>query len=161
MNVYITYGTEDLLRKIAKKHPQEQMLFLVGPEQTTLFHETEGDTVFKAPHSYDVIYAKGELVQSGFVTLNHIPVKLESRPLFEATFQNKTNRSEHQRGFQALRVLRPKTSTEVYLILTLWESEESFQHFQKSDAYVQPQEDTGSIFSRPAYLTAYHVVTDN
>lgn len=108
MNFYITYGTADFLQKIAKKHHLENLLYTVGKEQAALFHETEGETVFKAPHAYDVIYTKGELVQSGFVTLNHIPVKLESRALFESTFQKKTNMSEHQRGFQALRVLRPK-----------------------------------------------------
>ncbi|OLP63656.1 Heme-degrading monooxygenase HmoB [Bacillus pumilus] len=161
MNVYITYGTEDFLQKIAKHHHLEKILYMVGQDQATLFHETEGETVFKAPHAYDVIDAKGELVQSGFVTLNHIPVKLESRPLFESTLQNKTNISEHQPGFRAIRVLRPKKDEGVYLILTLWESEDSFQDFEESEAFFQPNEDTGSIFSRPAYLTSYHAVTDN
>ncbi|KMY20218.1 antibiotic biosynthesis monooxygenase [Bacillus pumilus] len=161
MNVYITYGTADFLHKIAKKHDQENLLYMVGKEQAALFHETEGETVFKAPHAYDVIYAKGELVQPGFVTLNHIPVKLESRALFESTFQKKTNISEHQRGFQALRVLRPKKDEEVYLIMTLWASEDLFEDFQESEAFFQPNDDTGSIFSRPAYLTSYHAVTDN
>ncbi|PCK22268.1 antibiotic biosynthesis monooxygenase [Bacillus pumilus] len=161
MNVYITYGTADFLHKIAKKHQQEHMLYMVEKEQAALFHETEGDTVFIAPHAYDVIYAKGELVQSGFVTLNHIPVKLESRPLFEFTFQKKTNISEHQRGFQALRVLRPQKDEGVYLILTIWESEAFFQDFQESETFFQLHEDTGSIFSRPAYLTSYHAATDN
>ncbi|MGE6630866.1 antibiotic biosynthesis monooxygenase family protein [Bacillus sp. NPDC077027] len=158
MNFFITYGTSDFLQKIAKKHHLENMLYMIGKDQAALFHETEGDTVFKAPHAYDVIYAKGELVQSGFVTLNHIPVKLESRPLFESTYQKKTNASEHQPGFQALRVLKPQKNEEVYLILTLWASEELFNDFQESEAFFKPHEDTGSIFSRPAYLTSYHAV---
>ena len=161
MNVYMTYGTADFLHKLAKKHDQENLLYMDGKEQAALFHETEGETVFKAPHAYDVIYAKGELAHSGFVTLNHIPVKLESRALFESTFKKKTHISEHQRGFKALRVLRPKKDEEVYLIMTLWESEDLFEDFQESEAFFQPNDDTGSIFSRPAYLTSYHAVTDN
>ncbi|QHQ82198.1 ATP-binding cassette domain-containing protein [Bacillus subtilis] len=80
---------------------------------------------------------------------------------FESTFKKKTNISEHQRGFKALRVLRPKKDEEVYLIMTLWESEDLFEDFQESEAFFQPNDDTGSIFSRPAYLTSYHAVTDN
>ncbi|MFB8733831.1 antibiotic biosynthesis monooxygenase [Bacillus sp. SL00103] len=61
----------------------------------------------------------------------------------------------------SLRVLRPKKDEEVYLIMTLWESEDLFEDFQESEAFFQPNDDTGSIFSRPAYLTSYHAVTDN
>ncbi len=49
MNFYITYGTADFLQKIAKKHHLENLLYTVGKEQAALFHETEGETVFKAP----------------------------------------------------------------------------------------------------------------
>lgn len=45
--------------------------------------------------------------------------------------------------------------------MTLWESEDLFEDFQESEAFFQPNDDTGSIFSRPAYLTSYHAVTDN
>ena len=77
------------LHKIAKKHHLENLLYMVGKEQAALFHETEGETVFKAPHAYDVIYAKGELVQSGFVTLNHILLSLKAEHCLNPPFRKR------------------------------------------------------------------------
>lgn len=89
MNFYITYGTVDFLKKIAQQHGLEKMLFMKGLDSAILFHETDGKSVFQAPHSYDIIDQSGALEQPGFAVLNNIPVTEEGRSLFETRFKNR------------------------------------------------------------------------
>ncbi len=60
MKVYITYGTADFLKTIAKKHPSENMVLMQGEDNAVLIHETNGETVFQAPHSYESIDSVGK-----------------------------------------------------------------------------------------------------
>lgn len=65
MKVYITYGTADFLKTIAKKHPSENMVLMQGEDNAVLIHETNGETVFQAPHSYESIDSVGEIKNPG------------------------------------------------------------------------------------------------
>ncbi|ATH94947.1 Heme-degrading monooxygenase HmoB [Bacillus glycinifermentans] len=166
MNFYITYGTLDFLKKIARQHDLENMLFMKGPDSAVLFHETDGKSVFQAPRSYEVIDQSGTLEQTGFAVLNNIPVTQEGRPLFETRFKNRAGKIESRPGFKALKVLRPKDS-DTYIVLTLWESEQAFQDWKNStsfkEAHDKPQSSAGinqkgTIFSRPSYISSYYSV---
>ncbi|GIN65854.1 MULTISPECIES: antibiotic biosynthesis monooxygenase family protein [Bacillus] len=166
MNFYITYGTVDFLKKIAQQHGLEKMLFMKGLDSAILFHETDGKSVFQAPHSYDIIDQSGALEQPGFAVLNNIPVTEEGRSLFETRFKNRAGKIEKQPGFKALRVLRPKES-DTYIVLTLWESEQAFQDWKNSKSFSEAHNKQhsstginkgGTIFSRPSYISSYHSV---
>lgn len=165
MKVYITYGTADFLKTIVKKHPSENILLMQGQENAILIHETNGDTVFQAPHAYEVIDQVGEIKHPGFAVLNNIAVTQEGRPLFENRFKNRAGKVENEPGFEAIRVLRPLDS-DTYVILTLWETESAFQDWQQSGSYKEAHKkrdtsagiDTTSIFSRPSYVTTYFAV---
>ncbi|MEC1261684.1 antibiotic biosynthesis monooxygenase [Bacillus swezeyi] len=166
MNFYMTHGTVDFLKKIAEKNGLENMLFMKSYESALLFHETDGESVFQAPHRYDVIDQSGELKQPGFLVLNNIPVTPEGRPLFETRFKNRAGKIENQPGFKALRVLRPQDS-DTYIVLSLWETEQAFQDWKNSksfnEAHKKQQSSAGinkggTIFSRPSYISSYHSV---
>ena len=46
MNVYITTGTYDFLKKLKDKHSNETIFIMQNGENTLLLHETSGKTVF-------------------------------------------------------------------------------------------------------------------
>ncbi|KYD03225.1 heme-degrading oxygenase HmoB [Bacillus atrophaeus] len=165
MNVYITYGTADFLKTIAEKNSSEHMLLMQGQENAILVHETEGPTVFQAPHQYESIDQAGEIRNPGFAVLNNIAVTPEGRPLFENRFKNRAGKVENEPGFEAIRVLRP-IENDTYVILTLWETEKAFNDWQQSASYSEAHKkqntsagiDTTSMFSRPSYVTTYFAV---
>jgi heme-degrading monooxygenase HmoA len=161
--LYITTGTTDYLKKVKDMHANETMLLLESGEDAVLIHETDGETVFKEPRCYEVIDAVGEL-GGAFVVCNNIPVTDEGRPLFEYRFQQRARLIEHEPGFVAIRVLRP-LSNDTYIIMTLWEGKEHFEHWQRSKAFAkaheqrkEEQQSQQKIFPRPSYVTTYSVV---
>ncbi|MRX71451.1 antibiotic biosynthesis monooxygenase [Bacillus lacus] len=163
MNFYITYGTFSYLSSLQKKHEDAQIQFLHNSEQAVLLHETSGKSLFSEPKKYEIVDSAGDIVNAKFAVLNNIPVTEEGRPLFENRFKARARLIENEPGFQAIRVLRPLNS-DVYVILTLWDSEKSFKNWQESKAYEKAHEKRGSsegisqqqIFSRPSYVTTYY-----
>ncbi|WP_273126532.1 antibiotic biosynthesis monooxygenase family protein [Metabacillus sp. HB246100] len=165
MNFFITYGTTDYLEKIVNQHTDQKLLLLENPDTATLFHETEGSSVFNEPKKYEVLDSTGEMMNGTFAVLNNIPVTQEGRPLFEKRFSERARLIEKEPGFSAIRVLRPLAS-DTYIILTLWESEKHFKAWQDSKAYEHAHKKRGtdqgvdqqSIFPRPSYVTTYYSV---
>jgi heme oxygenase (mycobilin-producing) len=164
--MYITTGTADYLQKVRDMHANETMLLLEREEDAVLIHETDGKTVFKEPRRYEVIDAVGEL-GGAFVVCNNIPVTDEGRPLFEHRFVQRARLIENEPGFVAIRVLRP-LSSDTYIIMTLWEGKEHFEHWQRSKAFAKAHEQRKEeqktsqqkIFPRPSYITVYSVVQE-
>jgi len=165
MKIYMARGTYDFLKKIKKKHSNENMVAMQNTESALLIHETAGASIFKEPRSYEVIDSSGTFNDAGFAVLNNIPVTDEGRPLFEHRFKNRAGLIENEPGFTAIRVLRPLESN-TYIILTLWKDEKSFKNWQNSKAYEKAHEKRGTesgidktpnIFSSPSYVTQYYI----
>lgn len=165
MNFFITFGTVDYLSKLVKEHPNEKLLLMASTDNATLFHETEGDSIFKEPKRYEVIDSAGQSLTGGFAVLNNIPVTTEGRPLFEHRFKQRARQIENEPGFQAIRVLRPLDS-DTYVILTLWDNESAFKNWQQSKAYENAHKKRDgedgvkqqSIFPQPSYVTSFYAV---
>lgn len=163
MNVFMTTGTLDFLIKIANNYSDEKMLTMVNENGALLLHESKNDTVFNQPRRYEVIESVGELVNKGFVVMNNIPVTEEGRPLFEHQFKNRSGKLETQAGFTALRVLRPSSSN-TYVILTIWENETSYQHWKSTDSFkdshttnVSVNKTQPKIFESASYISTYTI----
>ena len=62
------------------------MVLMQGEDNAVLIHETNGETVFQAPHSYESIDSVGE-IKIRYAVLNNIAVTQEGRPLFENRFK--------------------------------------------------------------------------
>lgn len=166
MNIYMTNGTYDFLARLKEKHSDQTVVLMHEADNALLLHETSGKSFFSAPRKYEVIDSSGELQGAGFAVFNNIPVSDEGRPVFEYRFKNRARLIENEPGFKAIRVLRP-LSNDTYIILTLWESEQSFLNWQESKAYEKAHEKRGTekgidtqqpqIFTSASYVTKYHI----
>ncbi|WP_082418984.1 antibiotic biosynthesis monooxygenase family protein [Massilibacterium senegalense] len=131
---------------------EEQVLLM----RETVKHPGEECEVF------GILDATGSFIPNGFVVLNNIPVSETGRDLFEQRFMNRARLVEKERGFVAIRVLRP-LSHDTYVILTMWESKEAFTRWQESNAYQHAHKKRGtkegvdqqSIFPRPSFVETY------
>lgn len=166
MNVYITAGTYDYLKKLESSYPIETMVTMVNENGAQLWHETKGSTVFKEPRRYAVLDSSGEIKKEGFAVQNNIPVTDEGRPLFEHQFMIRARRVENQAGFIAIRVLRPLSSN-TYVILTVWENEMSFQKWQSSKSFSEAHgkkdlekgiDPKPRIFASAPYVSKYTIM---
>jgi heme oxygenase (mycobilin-producing) len=169
MKVYITVGTLGYLKTIKAKNSQESIAIMENDDTALLLHETEGETVFKEPRKYEVLYSSGSIGNEGFVVFNNIPVTDEGRPIFEYRFKNRSKQIENEPGFLAIRVLRPLSSN-TYIVLTVWESETDFSNWKNSSsfkgAHKKQAEEVGAqpqpqIFSSPSYTTKYTLTDIN
>jgi heme oxygenase (mycobilin-producing) len=165
MNIYITTGTFDYLKRIVEKYPDEAIVTMVNGDDALLLHETNGKTVFKEPRKYEVFDSSGEFTKTGFVVMNHIPVTDEGRPLFEHQFKNRPRMVDNEPGFIANRVLRPLSSN-TYIILTVWDKEMSFENWKNSASFPlsheKPTAEKGvseqpQIFASKSYVRKYTI----
>lgn len=109
---------------------------------------TEQDTqmtvkVNNEMNSYKILESQGNLKEEGHVVLNNIHVNPQYTSEFENRFLNRTTHLDETDGFQALRVLKPESSSR-YVILTLWESITAFKSWQDSQQYKQTHSKRGT-----------------
>lgn len=163
MNVFITTGTYDYLKKIYEEHKEENVILMQNEDSALLYHETEGQTFFNQPRSYEIVDGKGDIQNGQFIVMNNIPVTEEGRPIFEYRFKNRSALIDNMQGFKGIRILRPKSS-DTYIVLTSWENEESFENWQNSlsfeKAHANASQDSTkgpNIFARPSYVTKFFI----
>ncbi|WP_066295053.1 antibiotic biosynthesis monooxygenase family protein [Bacillus sp. FJAT-29937] len=166
MNIYMTSGTFDFLKKIREKYDKEKILLIQNNKEAMLVHETTRKTVFGAPRSYNVLKSEGILENSGFLVLNHIPVIDDDKPMFEYRYSSDHVHLFNTPGFKALRVLRPIKSN-TYIILTLWESERTYTNWESTPSYQSFFQGTKSppaqsqIFMGASYISKYYIPTED
>lgn len=153
MNVYITTGTYDFLKKLKDKHSKETIFLMQNGQNTLLLHETSGKTVFASPRRYEVVDGAGTIQEKGFVVINNIPVRDEERPILEYEYKNRIGLMEKEPGFIAIRVLRPK-KLDTYIILTVWQKESDFLKWKNTSSF-QPQN-----YEEQSYLTKYTLISE-
>lgn len=164
MNVYITAGTVSFLKIIESKHPKENMVTMVNENGALLLHETDSKTVFNQPRKYEVLLSYREIQNEGYVTIIHIPVTDEGRPLFEHQIKIRTQGLNSEPGLIAYRILRP-ISSNTYVLLTVWETEAYYQKWQKSEEVLlgdhnKLKDYTGqeNIFVSAPYASKYSIL---
>lgn len=162
MNLYLTAGTLEYLSKIVESNPGESMEILANEDGALLLHETNGKSIFKEPRKYVVLESSGVFGEAGFAAINTLPVTDEGRPLFEFQMKDQAKLIEAEPGLLSIRVLRP-LSSQSYLVVTIWEDQESFQSWKSSSSYLgsfsakneaAPKQ---KIFSSAAYVETYSV----
>lgn len=162
MNLFMTTGTYEYMKKMRDKHPNENMVVMQGENTTLILHETEGKSVFQTPRRYEVVDGTGDFKEKGFFVFNNIPVTEEGRPIFEHRFKNRAGAIENEPGYVAFRVLRPLDS-DTYVVLTEWESPVYFEKWKESQAFSKahskpegaPPSKPVNIFSGSSYVTTY------
>ena len=161
MNVYMTTGTVDFLKKIETKYSNEIMVTMINENGALLLHETNGPSEFKEPRKYEVAEAIGQIKKEGYVVMNYIPVTDEGRPLFEHQVRQQTQSMSNAEGFTVLRLLRPQLSS-TYIIMTVWEKETYYQKWNQTESFfgtLTSIDAQAGIFSGAPYANKY-AITD-
>ena len=159
MYLYLTSGTPEFMESLKKKFSKEDMIVLYGEGNTVLLHESVKKSVFATPRSYEVIGNINTLDEHGYFVMNHIPVKSESRKIFEDRFLDTIKDIENEPGLVAFRLLRP-LHDETYISLTEWTGPHSFEAWKASSSYKETHEDVngvdrGNIFTSAPYVKIY------
>ena len=98
MNIYLTSGTYDYLRKKYESEFSKETLLLMQDEtsdRAILLHENQTPSLFQEPRSYDILFSDGVLENKGFITMT------------------------------AIRFLRPRKG-DTYILFCLWEEKASY-----------------------------------
>jgi heme-degrading monooxygenase HmoA len=75
-------------------------------------------------------------IAAGFVAINFISCQEDYRPRFEELFSKRAHAIDRMPGFISMLVLKPIQSGE-YLIMSHWDSEESFLNWSKSAEFLE------------------------
>lgn len=134
MKIYMTTGTFDYLKKIVEKYSNEEMAVMINEDHALILHETNGNTFFKAPRSFDVLESDGDIKNAVFIDINNITVTDEGRLLIEHHFKNCHEIILSEPGYIAFRFLKPLYSN-TYILLTAWRSEHAFLEWKKSTSF--------------------------
>ncbi|MEW6050518.1 MAG: antibiotic biosynthesis monooxygenase [Candidatus Zixiibacteriota bacterium] len=70
-----------------------------------------------------------------FVAINFITCRPDYRQRFEELLASRVQAIDEMPGFIRMKVLRPTTAGEPYLVQSEWENRESFQAWSRSDAF--------------------------
>lgn len=149
MKAFFTTGTESFLEKQVQKYPELNFHFMKAATKTLVYYEHEEKNVFSSGQSYEIIASKGTVKDEGFVVMEHIPVVIESRPLFENAWKIDAMSFPEDTGSQAIRILRPDQGN-TYVVCIQWNTEEAYKYWKASDGYVQIQEQ----IHKPAYFAS-------
>ena len=99
-----------------------------------------------------------------FVTMNRIFVSPEYADAFEKRFQNRAHAVDQMPGFIRNMVLRPQEEEGPYLVMTFWKSEEDFNNWVNSDAFIKGHAKSGTLpkqaFSNQSHLETFDVFLD-
>ncbi|SDJ43547.1 antibiotic biosynthesis monooxygenase family protein [Salimicrobium halophilum] len=164
MIVSMTNGTIDFLKKVKDQHPDQNIRFMQGSDSTVAYYEGDSPSVFSEGRDYEIVDSVGTVEEEGFVVTNNIPVSEEGRPTFEDRFKNRKGNVEGMDGFQAIRILRPK-SGKTYVVLTQWRDHASFENWRNSQSFEQAHKKSGpdhkqkpSFIDGDAYIVHYHMI---
>lgn len=162
MNAFMTLGTFDFLKKLEDKHPNIDFYYMNGESSTLVYYESENKkSVFASGSKYESIIENGTMRKEGFVVMNNIPVTEEGVEIFEDRFKQRQQNVQSMPGFQAFRLLRPKSGN-TYVVLTQWASEADFENWKNSDQFKKAHKGGGTkppaYFADKPFITSYRMI---
>jgi heme-degrading monooxygenase HmoA len=84
-----------------------------------------------------VVDSRPKSSNRNFVAINYIRCKKEYRPRFEELFGTRAHAIDRMPGFVDMHVLRPQTDDGDYLIVSFWETEETFKAWTQSPEFLE------------------------
>ena len=79
------------------------------------------------------------------VVNNRIPVHPEHHAIFEETFGKRANLVDKMEGFISFQLLRPTNPDDPYVVMTFWESHESYEAWISSEEFKQGHAKSGTL----------------
>ncbi len=75
--------------------------------------------------------------KNDFVAINYIDCEPDYKERFEELFGSRAHAIDRMEGFKSMQVLKPKDGASSYLIMSFWESEESFKQWTGSPEFLE------------------------
>lgn len=75
--------------------------------------------------------------EKNFVAINYIKCKDSYRERFEELFGSRARAIDRMPGFRNMEVLKPADGSNTYLVVSRWESEESFKKWTTSPEFIE------------------------
>lgn len=75
--------------------------------------------------------------EKNFVAINYINCKEHYKNRFEELFSSRAHAIDRMPGFVNMEVLKPSDGSNVYLIVSHWDSQESFKDWTKSPEFLE------------------------
>ncbi|MCC6484619.1 MAG: antibiotic biosynthesis monooxygenase [Armatimonadetes bacterium] len=91
--------------------------------------------VVSAALSKDQTVSKEQAARIGCIVINEITCAKSYQARFEKLFKSRVHAIDGSPGFVAMRVLQDSKKPLSYLVMTLWESEETFLAWTKSEEF--------------------------
>ncbi|MFC4403192.1 antibiotic biosynthesis monooxygenase family protein [Gracilibacillus xinjiangensis] len=126
MKAYMTNGTYDFLEKLKEKHEIDLFLIMHNGEKAIAYYESNERSIFQTSRNYEIIAKEGNLAETGYASLLHMPITEEGRPLFEHEWKEKVSDIAQLNGVISVRILRPVKGRE-YIIFTEWAHNDAYQ----------------------------------
>lgn len=76
-------------------------------------------------------------MNKNFVAINYIQCQDHFRDRFEELFASRAHAIDTMPGFVNMHVLRPAQAGDPYLIVSYWETEQSFKDWTRSEAFMK------------------------
>lgn len=97
--------------------------------------------------------------------MNRIFINSGYTELFEQRFKERAHEVDKMKGFVRNVVLRPKSQEHPYVVMTFWESEDDFNNWVKSDAFIKGHAKSGTLpkeaFSTDSHLETFDMFLDS
>lgn len=137
--VYVTYGSKDILNSIKHDFPTHTFVTLapsgVDASNLQLLDITGTDNIFKSGVGYDVKNSCGTIDWHGFFNYNYITVYPEYLNLFERRI-NSWFSAPRAAGLKAIYLLkRSHNDNNNYVVLTVWDNPKNYQRWKAADNY--------------------------
>jgi heme-degrading monooxygenase HmoA len=87
-----------------------------------------------------------------FVVMNRIPVNPEYNEAFIERFQDRAVLVDRMPGFVSFQLLQPAGPDQPFVVMTVWESQEHFEAWTRSDEFKQGHAQSGQL-PQEAFLT--------
>ncbi|MEM5398187.1 antibiotic biosynthesis monooxygenase [Staphylococcus gallinarum] len=99
---------------------------------------------FNMIYHYTILEQINHLPQYGYAVLNHLYVNPGLEDEFERVFLNRDKHLRNTDGFKNLLFLKPHRTHEHYVIITFWQDEAAYKHWQGSREYKASHKNRGT-----------------
>lgn len=146
MYAFMTTGTTHFLKNLTESYPKINFYFMKQAGTTLVYYEgTKKKGVFVSGKTYSIITEYGIVEQSGFTSMQHIPVMEDVKPVFEDKISQPFSHLKLVHGVKGTRLLKPiKGNT--YVVFILWASERDYLTWSKTN------DDFTQLVRQPAYF---------
>lgn len=147
----MTNGTYQYLEKLKNKHTISPFILMHNEVKAVAYYEDTNSSIFETGRDYRVLEQVGKLAEIGFISLSHLPVTEEGRPIFEMDYKQKVNDIN---GATAARLLRSLHGNS-YILLMEWNDPKDYQAWKQSNPL--PNKKENSYISGSVYTETFQV----